>query len=42
MQRDVRSMMDQGLLQINSVERNESVAVIEPYFNLPAPVEITY
>lgn len=34
--------MNQGVLQVSSLVRRDEVAVIEPFFNLPDPVEITY
>ncbi|XP_050877333.1 uncharacterized protein LOC127081091 [Lathyrus oleraceus] len=39
---NIQSLMDEGMLQISSVVKNEDVLVIEPCFNLPEPVEIPY
>ncbi|XP_050877409.1 uncharacterized protein LOC127081171 [Lathyrus oleraceus] len=39
---NIQSLMNQGVLQISSVAKNEDVSVIEPCFNLPEPVEIPY
>ncbi|XP_050896008.1 uncharacterized protein LOC127102703 [Lathyrus oleraceus] len=39
---NIQNMMDEGVLQISSVVKNEDVLVIEPCFNLPEPVEIPY
>ncbi|XP_050914807.1 uncharacterized protein LOC127129715 [Lathyrus oleraceus] len=35
-------LVEAGLINISSVTKNEDVLVIEPYFNLPEPVEIPY
>ncbi|XP_050895830.1 uncharacterized protein LOC127102504 [Lathyrus oleraceus] len=39
---NIQGLMDEGMLQISSVVKNEDVLVIEPCFNLPEPVEIPY
>ncbi|XP_050920197.1 uncharacterized protein LOC127137817 [Lathyrus oleraceus] len=39
---NIQNLMDKGVLQISSAAKNEDVLVIEPYFNLPEPVEIPY
>lgn len=40
--KDVQDLMNQGVLHVSSLVRRDEVAVIEPFFNLPEPVEITY
>lgn len=35
-------MMNQGVLQVNGFAKNEDVSIIEPCFNFPESVEITY
>ncbi|XP_050915276.1 uncharacterized protein LOC127130282 [Lathyrus oleraceus] len=39
---NIQDLINQGVLQISNIARNEDVSVIEPYFNLPEPVEIPY
>ncbi|XP_050918988.1 uncharacterized protein LOC127136482 [Lathyrus oleraceus] len=39
---DIQNLMDQGVLQVCGPTTNEDISVIEPFFNLPDPVEITY
>ncbi|XP_050915537.1 uncharacterized protein LOC127130598 [Lathyrus oleraceus] len=39
---NIQDLMDKGVLQISSAVKNEDVLVIEPFFNLPEPVEIPY
>ncbi|XP_050890186.1 uncharacterized protein LOC127095556 [Lathyrus oleraceus] len=39
---NIQNLMDKGVLQISSVAKNKDVLVIEPFFNLPEPVEIPY
>ncbi|XP_050916145.1 uncharacterized protein LOC127131260 [Lathyrus oleraceus] len=39
---NIQNLMDEGVLQISNVVKNEDVLVIEPCFNLPEPVEIPY
>jgi hypothetical protein len=39
---DIKNLMDQGVLQVCGPATNEEVSVIEPFFNLPEPIEITY
>ncbi|XP_050877313.1 uncharacterized protein LOC127081068 [Lathyrus oleraceus] len=41
-QADIQNLMDQGVLQVCGPATNEEILVIEPFFNLPEPVEITY
>ncbi|XP_050896863.1 uncharacterized protein LOC127103660 [Lathyrus oleraceus] len=38
----VQDLMNQGVLQFSILVRRDEVAVIEPFFNLPEPIEITY
>lgn len=39
---DIQNLMDQGVLQVCGPVINEEISVIEPFFNLPKPVEISY
>ncbi|XP_050878639.1 uncharacterized protein LOC127082445 [Lathyrus oleraceus] len=39
---DIQNLMNQGVLQVCSPTTNEEISGIEPFFNLPEPVEITY
>ncbi|XP_050897670.1 uncharacterized protein LOC127104530 [Lathyrus oleraceus] len=39
---NIQDLMNQGVLQISSIAKNEDVSVIEPCFNLSEPVEIPY
>ncbi|XP_050916200.1 uncharacterized protein LOC127131320 [Lathyrus oleraceus] len=39
---NIQDLMKKGVLKISSVAKNEDVSVIEPCFNLPGPVEISY
>ncbi|XP_050875855.1 uncharacterized protein LOC127079511 [Lathyrus oleraceus] len=39
---DIQNLMDQGVLQVFGPTTNKEISVIEPFFNLPEPVEITY
>lgn len=39
---DIQDLMDQGVLQVCGLAKNEEVSVIEPCFCLPKLVEITY
>ncbi|XP_050915683.1 uncharacterized protein LOC127130762 [Lathyrus oleraceus] len=39
---DIQNLMDQGVLQVCDPTTKEEISVIEPFFNLPEPVEITY
>lgn len=41
-QADIQNLMDQGVLQVCGPVTNEEISVIEPFFNLLEPVEITY
>lgn len=40
--KDVQDLMNQGVLQVSSLVRRDEVVVIETFFNLAEPVEITY
>ncbi|XP_050876645.1 uncharacterized protein LOC127080362 [Lathyrus oleraceus] len=39
---DIQNLMDQGVLQVCGPTTNEEISVIDPFFNLPEPVKITY
>lgn len=39
---DIQDLMNQGVFQVSNLIKKEKVAVVEPYFNFPDPVKITY
>lgn len=41
-QADIQDLMDQGVLQVSGLAKNEEVSVIVPSFNFQEHVEITY
>lgn len=41
-QNDIQNLMNQGILQVSSLVKNEQLVVIGPCFNLREPVEIPY
>lgn len=42
MKNDIQSLVNQGVLQVNSLVKNEEVSIIEPCFDLSNPIEIPY
>ena len=41
-QKNVKQLMDQGIIQSNHIGLTKDVVVIEPHFELPTPLEIEF